>query len=177
MRKMRSIFIGRFQPIHKGHISTIKQIIDASEDLIIAIGSAQYSHTPDNPLSGGERVFLIKRALIDEGLPLERIDIVPIPDINIHPLWVAHLRSLVPPFEKAYSHNPLVRQLLRDAGIMVSETSLLERESYSGHHIRKLIRENNSSWEALVPPNIVKAIKEMKLDERIRAVGNIRIKR
>ncbi len=158
-------------------MSTIKQIIDTSEDLIIAIGSAQHSHTPDNPFSGGERVFLIKQALIDEGLPLERIDIVPVPDINIHPLWVAHLRSLVPPFEKAYSHNPLVRQLMQDAGVIVGETSLLERESYSGHHIRKLIRNDDPAWESLVPPNIVKLIKEMRLDERIRAVGNVRIKR
>lgn len=158
-------------------MSTIKQIIDSGEDLIIAIGSAQHSYTPDNPFSGGERVFLIKQALIDEDLPLERIYVVPVPDINIHPLWVAHLRSLVPPFEKAYSHNPLVRQLLRDAGVTVGETSLLERDSYSGNHIRGLIRDNDSSWESLVPSNIVRLIKKMGLDERIRAVGTVRIKK
>ena len=92
---MRSIFIGRFQPIHLGHMHTIKQILDKGEELVIAIGSAQYSHTPNNPFTGGERVMLIKRALLDAGLPVERIDIIPIPDININPLWIAHLKSYV----------------------------------------------------------------------------------
>ena len=123
---MKSLFIGRFQPIHKGHIHTIKQILGKDEDIIIVVGSAQYSHTPDNPFSGGERVMFIKRALIDEDLPLERIDIVPVTDINIHPLWVSHIRSYVPYFDKAYSHNPLVKKLLEDAGIVTDSTKLLE---------------------------------------------------
>ncbi|MHA1952013.1 MAG: adenylyltransferase/cytidyltransferase family protein, partial [Candidatus Thorarchaeota archaeon] len=31
---MKSLFIGRFQPIHKGHIHTIKQILAKKEDII-----------------------------------------------------------------------------------------------------------------------------------------------
>ena len=87
--KMRSAFIGRFQPVHKGHIHSVGQILEKGEDLIIVIGSAQYSHTPHNPFTGGERVMFMKGALIDEGLPLDRIDVIPLADINIHPLWVS----------------------------------------------------------------------------------------
>ncbi len=173
---MRSVFVGRFQPIHKGHLSTIRQILDAGEDLIIAVGSAQYSHTPDNPFSGGERIMFIKRVLLDEGLPLNRIDIVPVPDIHIHPLWVAHLRSLVPYFEKGYTHNPIVRRLLQDAGIEVGETKLLERTAYSGSHIRELIR-SGGEWEPLVPPGVAEMIKRYGLDERMRDIGNTTLKR
>lgn len=177
MISMRSIFIGRFQPIHLGHMHTIKQILEKGEDLIIIIGSAQYSHTPNNPFTGGERVMLIKRALLDEELPLERIDIVPIPDININPLWIAHLKSYVPYFEKAYTHNALVQRLMKDSGIIIDETTLLERSSYSANHVRDLIRWGNDEWVTLVPPGVVELMKKYKWDERIKEVGNNTTKR
>ena len=177
MITMRSVFIGRFQPIHKGHIHTIKQIIDKGEDLIIAIGSAQYSHTPDNPFTGGERVMFIRQALIDENLPMERIDIIPVTDINIHPLWVAHLISFVPYFEKAYTHNPLVKRLLFDAGVQIDETDLLQRNTYSAKHVRDLLQWNNSDWESLVPEGVVRLIKEYGLDKRVRDIGEVCTKR
>lgn len=175
--KMKSLFIGRFQPIHKGHIHTIKQILGKGEDIIIIIGSAQYSHTPDNPFTGGERIMFIRRALIDEKLPLERIAVVPVPDINIHPLWVAHVRSLVPYFDKAYSHNPLVKRLFEDAGVMTDSTKLLERSTYSGKHIRDLIRWGNTEWESLVPEGVVELVKKYNLHTRIQEVGEIALKR
>jgi nicotinamide-nucleotide adenylyltransferase len=173
---MRSAFIGRFQPVHKGHLHTVRQILDKGEHIIIVIGSSQYSHTPDNPFTGGERVMMLKRALLDEDAPLERIDIVPLSDINIHPLWVAHLRSFVPYFDKAYSHNPLVRALFEDAGVPVDETKLLKRANYSGSYIRNLMRAGGK-WEPLVPDGVVKFIKQNMLDARVRKVGETITKR
>ena len=174
---MKALFIGRFQPIHKGHIHTMKQILDKKEDIIMVVGSSQYSHTPDNPFTGGERLMLIKAILIDEKLPLERITVVPLSDINIHPLWVSHMRSFVPYFDKAYSHNPLVKRLLEEGGIKTDSTKLLERSTYSASHIRDLIRWGNDEWESLVPQAAVALIKKHKLDERIRDVGESRTKR
>jgi len=174
---MRSVFIGRFQPIHLGHLHTIKQILDKNEEIIIVVGSAQYSHTPNNPFTGGERVMLIKRALLDEGISMEKIDIIPVSDININPLWVAHLKSFVPYFTKAYSHNALVQRLLKDAGIELDETALLERSSYSANHIRDLIRWNNPDWQTLVPSGVAELMKKYDLDTRIRDVGDATTKR
>lgn len=174
---MKSVFIGRFQPIHKGHIHTIQQILKKGEDLIIVVGSAQYSHTRNNPFTGGERVMLIKQALIDAKMPLERIDIIPLSDINIHPLWIAHMKSYIPYFDKAYTHNALVQRLLKDAGIKLDETHLLERSYYSANHIRDLIRWNNKEWESLVPDGVVALIKKHKLDKRITEVGETKTKK
>jgi nicotinamide-nucleotide adenylyltransferase len=174
---MKSLFIGRFQPIHNGHIHTIKQILAKNEDIIIVIGSSQYSHTPDNPFTGGERVMLIRRALIDEKLPLDRITVVPLSDINIHPLWASHMRSFVPHFDKAYSHNPLVKRLLEESGIKTDSTKLLERSQYSSSHIRDLMRWGNEEWESLVPEGVAALIKKHKLDGLIREIGEVRTKR
>lgn len=121
--------------------------------------------------------MLIRQALLDEKIPLERITIVPLSDINIHPLWVSHMRSFAPYFDKAYSHNPLVKRLLEEGGIKTDSTKLLERSTYSASHIRDLIRWGNNEWETLVPEGVVKLIKKYKLDERIREVGESRTKR
>ena len=90
---MRALFIGRFQPVHNGHIHTIKQIMDECDKLVIVIGSAQYSHSPDNPFSGGERVMFLKRALKDEGLPIENIDIIPLGNIDFE-ILAKEIKSL-----------------------------------------------------------------------------------
>lgn len=121
--------------------------------------------------------MLIRSALTDEKIPLERITVIPLSDINIHPLWVSHMRSFVPYFDKAYSHNPLVKRLLEEGGIKTDSTKLLERSTYSASHIRDLIRWGNNEWETLVPESAVTLIKKHKLDERIREIGENRTKR
>jgi nicotinamide-nucleotide adenylyltransferase len=54
-----SLVIGRFQPLHLGHMDVIRKCADESDHLTIGIGSAQYSHTVDNPFSAGERYLMI----------------------------------------------------------------------------------------------------------------------
>lgn len=87
------------------------------------------------------------------------------------------MKSFAPYFDKAYSHNPLVKRLLEDAGIKTDSTKLLERTTYSGRHVRDLIRWNNSEWEELVPDGVVKLIKKYKLDNRIQEIGETKTKR
>ncbi|MFB0514560.1 MAG: adenylyltransferase/cytidyltransferase family protein, partial [Candidatus Bathyarchaeia archaeon] len=38
----RGLFVGRFQPIHKGHVKAISDILKQVDELVIVIGSAQY---------------------------------------------------------------------------------------------------------------------------------------
>ena len=40
----------------------IKRLVEEVDELIIGIGSAQLSHTIDNPFTGGERVLMMKEA-------------------------------------------------------------------------------------------------------------------
>ncbi|MGY5854860.1 MAG: nicotinamide-nucleotide adenylyltransferase [Candidatus Thorarchaeota archaeon] len=173
---MVSLFVGRFQPVHKGHIHTIKQILDIDDELIIVVGSAQHSHTPDNPFTGGERIMFLKHALKEEGVPLDRVYIIPVPDININPLWIAHVTSLVPYFDIAYSHNPLVKKLFEDAGVKVDETELLKRNTYSAKHVRDLLRWDGE-WEPLVPDIVAELMKKHKLDQRVKIIGELQLKR
>ncbi len=62
---MRGLLIGRFQPFHKGHLYVIGKIAEEVDEIIIGIGSAQKSHCLDNPFTAGERLMMIKKALLE----------------------------------------------------------------------------------------------------------------
>ncbi|HIH35636.1 MAG TPA: adenylyltransferase/cytidyltransferase family protein, partial [Methanosphaera sp.] len=66
MNGNRGLLIGRMQPVHKGHISVIKDTLKEVDELIIGIGSSDKSHTNSNPFTGGERILMLTKALREE---------------------------------------------------------------------------------------------------------------
>jgi len=160
-----SLLIGRFQPFHKGHLEVIKAIAGESDYITIGIGSAQYSHTFENPFTAGERHLMISRALKDEGI--EHYFLVPIIDINRYAVWVAHVASLVPPFKAVYSNNPLTKRLFQEAGYEVRASPLFNVEIYSGTEIRKRMLAGQE-WRDLVPKAVAEVIDEIGGEMRIR---------
>ena len=104
----RGFYIGRFQPYHNGHQAVLERIAGETDEIVIGVGSAQLSHQVDNPFTAGERVLMITRALAGLGRPFY---VIPIEDIKRNALWVAHVKSMTPPFELCYSSNPLVVRL------------------------------------------------------------------
>lgn len=67
-----AIVIGRFQPIHLGHVRLIKNALEMADEVIVCIGSANAPRTPRNPFSYEERQKLI-RAEFPVGTKLEFI--------------------------------------------------------------------------------------------------------
>lgn len=163
-----SLIIGRFQPLHNGHIQMIRQCAEESEYLTICIGSAQYSHEPDNPFTAGERYLMIEDALVDEGI--DNYFIVPIEDINRYSVWVSHVESMVPPFKNVYSNNPFTRRLFSEAGYKIIDSPLYNREMYSGTTVRKNMRDGGD-WKSLVPEAVARAIDEIDGVNRVRDIS------
>jgi nicotinamide-nucleotide adenylyltransferase len=153
----RGFYIGRFQPYHNGHQSVLEHIAGEVDEIIIGVGSAQLSHQVDNPFTAGERVLMITRSLASLNCPFY---VIPIEDIQRNALWVAHVRSMTPPFDICYSSNPLVVQLFGEAGITVQSPAMYERETLSGTEIRRRIL-NKEPWKPLVPPPVVQVLKEI----------------
>ena len=60
-----SLFIGRFQPFHLGHLDAIQQILATHKKIIIGIGSAQYEGIETNPYSAALRRRMIEESLHD----------------------------------------------------------------------------------------------------------------
>jgi nicotinamide-nucleotide adenylyltransferase len=163
----RGFYIGRFQPYHNGHQSVLERISEVVDEIVIGVGSAQLSHEVDNPFTAGERVLMITRSLKDLKCP---IYVIPIEDIQRNALWVAHVRSMSPPFEKVYSSNPLVIQLFSEAGLAVESPDMYERHTHSGTEIRRRML-NDEPWTELVPAAVVRVIEEVRGVERLKNIA------
>ncbi|MEM1508838.1 MAG: nicotinamide-nucleotide adenylyltransferase [Thermofilaceae archaeon] len=152
--------MGRFQPFHKGHLHALKWILDREAETVIAVGSAQYSHSFKNPFTLGERLEMIAATLKEENL-WDRVILAAVPDTDgQHSLWVQTVVSLCPRFRRVYTNEPLTRLLFEEAGYEVVGIPFLEREVYEGTKIRRIIAEG-AEWEALVPPAAARIIKEI----------------
>ncbi len=160
---MRGLYIGRFQPYHLGHQAVIHKIAEEIDEIVVVVGSAQESHTPENPFTAGERLAMIYSALEDLR---ERCYIIPLQDIDRNAVWVSHVLSMTPAFDLVYSNNPLVVELFAEAGIEVRMPPMFGRESYSGTAIRKLIVEGGD-WKCLVPEPVASVIDEIRGTERL----------
>lgn len=166
MNEKRGLLIGRMQPLHKGHISVIKETLKEVDELIIGVGSADQSHSNSNPFTSGERVMMLTKALREYNINPSKYYIIPLEDVRCNALWVAHVKMLTPPFCKVYSGNSLVKQLFRENNMEVVQPPLFNRREYSGTEIRRRML-NNEDWESLVPSSVVKVIKEIKGQERL----------
>ncbi|MDD1778728.1 MAG: nicotinamide-nucleotide adenylyltransferase [Candidatus Helarchaeota archaeon] len=173
--RKRGLMIGRFQPVHLGHLKGIEEILGEVDDVIILIGSAQYSHSLNNPFTAGERISMVHEALKENKLDLSRIFIIPLMDTNDNRIWVAHLVTSVPSFDVAYTHNPLVKRLLFESNIEVKSTSFWNREIYNATEVRNRIL-NGGNWEELVPQSVAKIIKDISGVERIQQIGETTLK-
>jgi nicotinamide-nucleotide adenylyltransferase len=164
----RAFIVGRFQPFHLGHLEVIQEILKEHESVIIGIGSAQYSHTLQNPFTAGERHLMISNTL--ESRKIFNFYIIPIEDVNSNPLWVAHVESLTPRFSSVYTNNPLVKRLFYEKKYNVKSMELINRVEWSGTRIRdRMIRGEN--WERDVPETVSEIIREIDGVGRLRALS------
>ena len=156
----RGLYVGRFQPFHLGHLSATKEVLKEVEELVIVIGSAQYSHNFNNPFTAGERLVMVRTALEECGVDSKRVWIVPVPDVHLHMMWVSSVEGYTPHFDIVYSNEPLTRRLFMESGYKVKPIRLFERKEYSSTEIReKMLKGQN--WEKLVPKSVSTFIKEI----------------
>lgn len=60
MKDKLGVFLGRFQPLHNGHIAIIDKMLENHKEILILIGSADKLFTLRNPLLGGTRLNIIE---------------------------------------------------------------------------------------------------------------------
>ena len=158
----RGLMLGRFQPFHNGHLALTKQILAECDELVIIIGSAQFSFIEKDPFSAGERVLMIHEALKEAGVDLSRCYIIPVANDENNARWLAYIRSMVPPFDVLYSGNEFVKHLTRsqDSSIVIEDPVFAEINEYNGANIRRLMQEGKP-WEHLVPPAVAKVIQQV----------------
>ena len=87
------VFIGRFQPFHLAHMQTIKIALQQSQQVLLALGSAQNERNIKNPFSANEReqMILSNFSAADQ----QRIKFVYVVDVYDDKKWQKLVTSLV----------------------------------------------------------------------------------
>ncbi|MEE9323855.1 MAG: nicotinamide-nucleotide adenylyltransferase [Candidatus Aenigmarchaeota archaeon] len=162
-----SLFIGRFQPFHNGHLKVIKDIMEDSESITIVVCGPEKPNEK-NPFSFEEREEMLKKVLDNEGIDHE---IHEIPDVNDDDEWSGRVKKLGK-FDLAYSRNPWTIRCLKKIGIPVKKHKFYERWKNCGREIRERILEKKE-WKNLVPEEVYEYVKKINGEERIRKLNKL----
>jgi nicotinamide-nucleotide adenylyltransferase len=164
------LFIGRFQPFHKGHLATIKFALESVTDLAIIIGSAQKSHESRNPFTAGERIMMIRAALsADKDIDMTRIMTIPVQDVDVHSLWTRYVDMLVPKYDVVFANDPFTLLLFKERGTKTIEPPLHERDKLMATEVRKRMAKGEK-WQELVPTQVVKVLVQINGVDRVRRI-------
>jgi len=158
---MLPIFIGRFQPFHKGHLEAIKWILKREKRILIVIGSLQEFQIKDNPFSFKERKEMIEGSLLRVGI--KNFKIYGVPDFFNDTLWtgkILEIAKLKKNEVTIFTKNFWTKRCFEKIGTRV-KTHPLFFSQLSGVKIRKKIFKNER-WKSLVPKEVLEYLKKIK---------------
>jgi len=164
----RALFIGRFQPVHEGHVYAIKKLLKKYKEIVVVIGSSEDLFTKDNPFTCGERIEMIRHCFSQSDIA--KIILVPVPDVNDNRIWVDHVLAHIPQVNEVYSNNQLVKMLFSQHGILVKSMDFHDRGPKEGETIRRLMAENDPAWKKHIPKKAVEFLDSIEADKRVRKI-------
>jgi len=161
---VRGLVVGRFQPLHKGHVALIQHAREQCVDLAVAIGSSQAKPSLRNPFTAAER-----RQMLHAAFPgLAAFDV---PDLNDAPRWAAHCLAITGPVDRVYGNDDATLDLFEMDGVPVVRPGLVERERYEATAIRALMAEDDPAWRKLVPPPVAALLEAWDAPRRLRLLS------
>jgi nicotinamide mononucleotide adenylyltransferase len=181
-RYARASVHGRFQPPHLEHLEYILTGLDRADHLVIGITQPYTEDLADcpedphraetraNPFTYAERVQLISKMLLANGIDSDRFSFSPFP-IEKPELLLKTVSCALPCLTTIRdSWNQVKIDRLRQLGYVVDV--LWDRSNVSGIQgtdIRDRIRANDPSWRERVHPAVSVYLEESGLLERVRS--------
>ena len=153
----KAIFIGRFQPLHKGHCHAIKDILQREDigHLYIIIGSTGKESTGDNPYSYNTRKDMLKK-VFKEQIDKKKISVLGLNDCSSDNEWIINLKSIAPDFDIAFTRNDWTRKCLESVCI-VEKQKYYDEKHLNGTYIRERIK-NRKDIDDLVYEEVLGTI-------------------
>ena len=162
------ILVGRFQPVHIGHVQAIEFALENSNKLFIVVGSAEKSNQKRNPFTFEERKKMIELAINEKELQ-DNISIIPINDANNHTEWIASIKNTVGEYNLIFTNDELTEKLFKKNETKVINVPLLDRNILSATEVRKRL-ELDKEWKSLGIPEIANYLTEIIAVERMKSI-------
>ena len=86
-----AIYIGRFEPVHNGHMALLQRALDSARQVIVVVGSAWQARSPKNPFTWQEREAMLLGALPEADR--SRVQVLPMRDYYNEAVWVQAVRQ------------------------------------------------------------------------------------
>lgn len=86
-------YIGRFQPVHNGHLAMLQRALELAPKVVVVMGSSFQGRTPKNPFTWQEREEMFRAALPED--VQGRVTFVPVRDYYDNKRWSQAVRTAV----------------------------------------------------------------------------------
>ncbi len=169
----RTLYIGRFQVFHLGHLDVIQTMAAAADvdEIVVAVGSAQYDHERKhpsapwsvNPFTIEERLEMMERSL--EGKIIKPYALHPVPDYHDWQKWYQHIERELPPCFCLYSSDAKERAFFEDQGYETRGFS--RRYSFHAGSLRVDLAEGNDIQDS-VPAGALAVLERIDAGRRMR---------
>lgn len=163
---MRSLVVGRFQPLHMGHLRMLEYAASKSQYLVIGLGSCNKEDEPENPFSAQEREEMIKESF-ESDTPYE---IKRIPDFGDDEKWVSWIIENIS-FDKVITNSVNERRIFEDADVKVVDVPFYDRDVFSATNVRQRIIDGKE-WATLLPTGTIKVLEEVDGRHRVKKLSH-----
>lgn len=162
----RALVIGRFQPVHLGHVDLIKKAREHAGSVVVGVGSSNAKPSLRNPFTFEERAQMLRAAFGDD------LEIVAVPDIHDPPRYPAHCMDVVGPVTEVFGNDDRTMDLFEDDGHRVYRPGLQRREEWEAATIRAWLAEGDSAWRKAVPKTVAEVLDRIEASKRLRSMGD-----
>lgn len=153
-----ALFIGRFQPFHKGHLYSLEKCLEIAEKVTIVVAKSNVSGTQDDPWDYKLRKMMVCEVVRGMGLK-DRIEkIVSCPDSPSDKKWVTDIKRRAGKFDVVVSNNEWTLNVLKGEGYEVIQQGLYNRDELEGVKIREMMKRGDEGWKSRVPEEVVRQI-------------------
>ncbi len=167
MSKPIGLFVGRFQPFHRGHLLVLQGMVKMCRKIYIVIGGSS-AQDKENPFSFAERKEMIQRALQEEDIiPLFDVEFETITDQEGDEAWTQEVLEKAAGVEKVWTGNEQVEKCFAGKGMEIQK--IKEVPGISATEVRRLMKEGGD-WEELVPEDVARYIKEIEGVKRMKTL-------
>jgi nicotinamide-nucleotide adenylyltransferase len=157
---VRALVVGRFQPLHNGHVRLIRLAVEESVDVAVAIGSAAAKPSLRNPFSLEERKAML-------GAVFPAVPTFGVPDVHDDTKWVAHCLAITGPVDRVYGNDEHSLSLFDMAHVATVRPGLWDRAAWEATKIRALLAEDDAAWRKAVPKDVVPLLEKWDAPRRM----------
>jgi nicotinamide-nucleotide adenylyltransferase len=142
---MTALFIGRFQPLHIGHITIIQNLLKQYDQVVVAIGSAAKNRMNKNPWTLAERMEVLHMVFGD----IAKIRFISQVDCLDDDEWWKDIINKSRQIDRVYSGNSWVLSICEKHAMPFTGISVLYE--LSATKVRKRLSENQSIVDLVHP--------------------------